>query len=229
LSGVEKYLQQYDRDYFADYRDDGDPAKGKREQQYAAERGRILRLCSEGRILDIGCGLGGFLEGFADERWDKYGVEVSEYAKQIARAKGIQFDFAWTERYFDVVVFRGSLHHVDTPFTLIKQSIRSLKMGGLIVFLMTPNSDGIMYRLFRDIPGADEQLNFLLPSQRILRQSLTNFGCDILEFRFPYWDTPYANLPRDLLGFVLKCLGSKRRVSFWGNYLECYARRVREM
>ncbi len=226
---MEEYARQYNRDYFAEYRDDGDPAKRKRERQYVAERARILRFCSQGRILDVGCGLGGFLDGFSDEKWEKYGVEVSEYAKEVARAKHIAFDFAWQDEYFDVVVFRGSLHHLDTPFWFIKRSIKSLRMGGLISFLMTPNSDGIMYRLFRDIPGTDEPLNFLLPSEKILRQTLTNFGCEIIEFRFPYRETPYANVPRDLLGFVLKLFGSKRRVSFWGNYLECYARRVREM
>jgi len=229
MGGMERYSKHYDRDYFAGYLDDGDQGKQKRDRQYAAERGRVFRFCSQGRILDVGCGPGGFLEGFPDEQWDKYGVEVSDLAKEVARSKNIKFDFAWGDQFFDVVVFRASLHHVDTPFSLIKRSIQSLKMGGLIVFLMTPNADGIMYRLFRDIPGCDEHLNFLIPSQKILRQTLTNFGCEIIEFRFPYRDTPYANVPRDLLGFALKLFGSKRLVSFWGNYLECYARRVREM
>src|SRR5437667_1183944 len=201
---MEIYSKHYDRDYFAGYRDDGGPAKQKRDRQYALERGRIYRFRSEGRILDVGCGLGGFLEGFPDERWDKYGVEISELAKDVARSKNIKFNFAWGDQFFDVVVFRASLHHVDTPFSLIKRSIQSLKMGGLVVFLMTPNADGIMYRMFRDIPGTDEHLNFLIPSEKILRQTLTNFGCEIIEFRFPYRDTPYANVPNDLLVLALQ-------------------------
>src|SRR5438128_439062 len=41
---MEIYSKHYDRDYFAGYRDDGGPAKQKRDRQYALERGRIYRF-----------------------------------------------------------------------------------------------------------------------------------------------------------------------------------------
>lgn len=226
---VELYKKAYDRNYFAQYEDRALENWQKRCQMYLIERNMILKYCDAGKILDVGCGVGGFLEAFDERRWERYGYEISEYAKTVAAGKGIRFEFEWERQVFDVVTFRGCLHHLDTPFFLIKRAIKSLRMHGVIAFLMTPNYGGLMYRLFGEIPGTDDCAVFLMPTETMLRQTLRNFGCEVLEFSFPYRGTPYANIPKDLFNFALKFLGSKRQVPFWGNYMECVARKVRDM
>ena len=42
-----------------------------------------------GRLLDIGCGYGFFLEAMADLNWQVEGVELSKPAAEIARGKGV--------------------------------------------------------------------------------------------------------------------------------------------
>ncbi len=223
VSWEERLKALYDSSYFLAYRNDP-----KREAWYRAERDRIVSLKKEGRILDVGCGLGKFLELFPVPLWDKYGVDISDVAVQEARSKGIRIKsydqaYDYPEECFDVIVFRGSLQHLDTPFSVIKRCIALLKPGGWMVFLSTPNSNSLCYKLFGTLPFLDSHLNFLIPSDTMLRDVLTNFGLRVTEIRYPYLETPYARPVRDHLCFVLRCLGISLPFAFWRNIMEVYA------
>ena len=79
----------------------------KRILSFESEKNFIHKYKSSGRILDIGCSTGEMLTYF---NWagEKYGMEISEYAKQAAIKNGVSFDkdIFNTENYFDVIVFR---------------------------------------------------------------------------------------------------------------------------
>src|SRR5437660_11765154 len=127
--------------------------------------------------------------------------------------------------FFDLVIFRGTLQHLDEPMEMIKKTIAWLRPGGYLVFLATPNTGGIYYRLFQEHPALNPKYNFMLVSDRSLRQILENFGMEVRRFEFPYLGSPYANPPKDLLRFVLRCLGIRKPFAFWGNMMECYAQK----
>lgn len=224
METVEERLKNlYGEPYFCAYRSDP-----KRESWYRSERDRILALRSGGRILDVGCGLGKFLEGFDPARWERCGVDVSDVAVRETRERGIRIQeyaaaYDYPEEWFDVVVFRGTIQHLDTPFSVIKRCSRLLKPGGLMVFLSTPNAGGICYRLFGDLPFLNPRLNFWIPSDRTLTNVLVQFGLTVLQIRYPYRETPYARPLRDHLFFVLRCLGFPMKFAFWGNLIEVYA------
>ncbi len=217
--------RRYDESYFAVYQNDP-----KRHQMYLAERGRIEQLKPGGRILDVGCGLGGFLSQFSPDRWQRYGVDVSEVAIAEARTRGIHVnDFAQAYDYpdstFDVIVFRGSLQLIPTPFAVIQTCIRLLAPGGLLVFLSTPNSNSPYYRRFRTLPFLTPHGNFLIPSDIMMRNALQNFGLEIVDIRHPYLETPYARPVWDHLWYVLSFVGIKRKFAFWKSAMEIYARK----
>jgi hypothetical protein len=94
-----------------------------------------------------------------------------------------------------------------------------------MIFLATPNIGGLYYRLFQELPALDPHRNFMLVSDRILKQLLENLGMDVLAFEYPYRDTPYSRPVRDCLSFALRCLGVRKKFAFWGNMMECYARK----
>jgi hypothetical protein len=83
----------------------------------------------------------------------------------------------------------------------------------------------VVYRLFQDLPALDPSRNFVVFSDKVLRQCLENLGFRSVEFEYPYLGTPYASPLRDHARFVLQLVGVKRPYAFWRNMMECYARR----
>ena len=89
--------------------------------------------------------------------------------------------------------------------------------------LATPNAGGIVYRMFQDLPALDPPRNFVVFSDKILRQCLMNIGFHRVSFVYPYASTPYASVIKDHLLFMLHLVGGKQKFAFWRNTMECYA------
>ena len=105
---------------------------------------------SRGRLLDIGCGYGFFLQEMKYRGWKIEGIEISEIGRQYARDKwdihvfsqplenvGLEADS------FDVVTLFYVIEHVNDPLGLLKEVKRILKPDGLI-FLRWPHSTPIV-------------------------------------------------------------------------------------
>jgi len=198
---------------------------------YREERGRIETLKPNGgRILDVGCGIGGFLSEFDTQNWDCYGVDVADLAIKEARSRGIKVNdfseaYAYPDQFFDVIVFRGSIQLIPTPFFVIETCIRLLKPGGYLVFLATPNSNSLYYWRFKTLPFLTPHGNFLIPSDIMMKNALQNFGLDVIDIRYPYLGGPYANPLRDHFLYFLSFFGVRREFPFWRSSMEIYARK----
>lgn len=215
-------LAPYPADYFIQH-DYG--LDEQRSEMYKQERARILAIKQQGVILDIGCGTGDFLAGFNDN-WRKFGIEPSEYAARQAIGKGLSMlnDIETIgAKMFDVIVFRGTIQHIDEPFAMIRKAIKALKPDGILIFLATPNADSICYRLFGDLPALDWPLNFWIPGYKTLDNALTNLGMAVIKVEYPYWRTPYARPLRDVWRFIGRLFGVRSKFPFPGNMMEVYA------
>ena len=202
----------------------GDP---RRAAMQAQERRRIAERTglTSGTVVDVGCGLGEFLELFPAGPWTRYGVEVSAVARAACEARGISFELPEGEGWCDLVVLRGSLQHLDRPIETLASAHSWLRPGGWLVALATPNAGGVVYRLFQDLPPLDPERNFVVFSDRVLGQCLRNLGFSDPSFVYPYVGTPYARPARDALRFLLRLGGIRRDFAFPRNMMECYARR----
>jgi SAM-dependent methyltransferase len=215
-----KYKDLYQAEYFEDRFVGRDI---KREKSYQHEYQKILEYLAKGKVLDVGCGMGNFLEVFGDN-WEKYGIEISDYAAKNAEQRGIRIiDYDYEESFFDLIVFRGVFQHLDSPLHDLQRALKLLKKGGYIVFLATPNTNSIYYKLFGNLPMLDPARNFVIPSDIILKQILENFGCEVQEIRYPYIGSPYASYLSDHLKFLGKCIGLNYKFAFWKNSMEVYA------
>jgi SAM-dependent methyltransferase len=189
------------------------------------ERVRLRTALDAGTVVDIGCGLGELLDGLPSARWRKYGVEAAESAHDVCRKKGISFDLPEGGGWCDLVLLRGSLQHLDRPVATLAAAHAWLRPGGWLIALATPNAGGPVYRLFQELPSLDPPRNFVVFSDRVLRQCLLNVGFHEPAFEYPYCDTPYAQPVRDHARFVLRLLGVRRPFAFWRNMMECYAQK----
>jgi len=202
-----------------------------RLQMYLAERARIESYKPSGRILDIGCGIGAFLDVFPADKWERYGVDISQYAIDKARERGIyvndiEHSYKYPPEYFDVVVFRGSLQHLPYPFKTIQECIMLMAPGALMVFLSTPNTNSPYFRRFGTLPILTPNINILQPSDVMMRHALQNLGLEVFEIRFPYLDTPYARPLTDHLYYLLSFIGIRKKFAFWRTSMEIYAQKI---
>ena len=222
-SKIEKSQEDtFNKNYFKVYENDV-----KREKMYRSEIQKIYKYHSQGKILDVGCGIGKFLSFFDENRWDKYGVEVSSYAIEESKKNNIQFkegsQYDYPDSYFDVIVFRGSLQLIPEPFSIILKCIKLLKKGGLMVFLSTPNSNSPYYRRFKTLPVLHPHHNYLIPSDILVSNAITNFGLKVDQIHYPYLSGPYAKPLIDSFYYLLSYIGIKKKFAFFKSTMEIYA------
>lgn len=92
-----------------------------------------------GLVLDVGCATGFFLDEARKAGWGVQGIEVSEYASNAARARGIpvvQGSFSVAElppTRYDAVTFFNSLEHIPDPRQVGERLAQVVKPGGLVV------------------------------------------------------------------------------------------------
>ncbi|MFN0072367.1 MAG: class I SAM-dependent methyltransferase [Chloroflexota bacterium] len=96
------------------------------------------------RILDVGCGIGMYVEKFRRFSSDVYGVDVDpEKVIQASRslpniseapAEALPFE----DGMFDVIMLHEVIEHVDDDRRSIEEAVRCLKPGGQVI-IFAPN------------------------------------------------------------------------------------------
>ena len=106
-----------------------------------------------GRLLDVGCGYGFFLEEMKSRGWEVEGVEVSRTGIQYAQDNwkirihpGPLENLALAEGSYDVVTLFYVIEHVHDPLGLLREVRRILKPDGLVL-LRWPHSTPIVRML----------------------------------------------------------------------------------
>ncbi len=110
---------------------------------------------SGNRLLDVGCGNGGFLKHFQERGWAIYGVDFSPEAISSAKKllsvdtlyQGELRDCHFKDESFNVITMYHLLEHVYDPIATLEEARRILKEDGLLVLRM-PNMDSWESRLF---------------------------------------------------------------------------------
>ncbi len=106
----------------------------------------------EMNILDVGCGMGFFLQEANELGWKTHGVEFTGESVEICRSKGIQMfegdirkiDFG--DKKFDVITGFEIIEHIGEPNSFVKKISDLLNAGGLL-YLTTPNFDSLNRRV----------------------------------------------------------------------------------
>ena len=194
----------------------------KRIKSFALEKKILSEYVKfNGRVCDVGCGTGEFLS-FLDWKGKTYGMEINKEAIKKAKKVGINFDKNILNQndYFDVVIFRGTIQHIEQPFYYLRQSFMSLKKGGHLFILQTPNIDSLHYRIFEDLPALDKNANFYIPSYKNLKQICSIYKFKHCRTNFPYINSGYEKPIIDFTLFILKILKLyKNNVTFPGNMM----------
>lgn len=115
---------------------------------------QVTKLVPSGRLLDVGCSEGLFLEKFDPQKWRLFGLEVNKNQARLTRQKipSVQIftqplEKLKTRQRFDVITLWHVLEHLRDPRLVITKA-RSLqrKDGWLIIEI--PNGRSFYFRLF---------------------------------------------------------------------------------
>lgn len=109
-----------------------------------------------GRILDVGCGMGFFVDYAARAGYRCEGIDTSSAATRFARDElnldVVTADFmdaAFAPRAgFDAVTLNHVLEHVSKPVAFLRKARRALKPGGVVVSSV-PNFGGLLPRMLK--------------------------------------------------------------------------------
>jgi 2-polyprenyl-3-methyl-5-hydroxy-6-metoxy-1,4-benzoquinol methylase len=192
----EEHIQQlYERDYFQT----GNGARrGYRDyiadQEYLVETFRrrmplIDRYAStRGRLLDVGCAAGYFLQVGYERGWDVYGVEpsacVADYARSHLKLNvfgGTLMDAGFPSGFFDVVTMWDVLEHMVDPHTELLEVHRVLGREGFLV-LETQNIASWAPRLFgKKWVHFGNDLHLFHFSPTTITRALAETGFNLLE------------------------------------------------
>lgn len=152
---------------------------------------RLIQKLSPGKLLDIGCGDGGFSCQFLREGWEVWGVDLSEEQLQKARTKGVQAHWQdvshgldFPDGSFTTVVASEVIEHLVDTDRLLEEIWRVLKPNGTLL-LTTANLASLnnrlrlplgMYPTFMDYSVREGVGHVRYYTMPILRRQLVGHG-----------------------------------------------------
>ena len=108
--------------------------------------------------------------------------KYEEYAKKLASdVLSFQKNIYTEIDFFDIVVFRGTLHLVDTPFEMLRSAWNATKPGGFLCILATPNLGSPLYKIKSDLPFIEWDRIHFLTDEKTLINVIKNLGYIHLE------------------------------------------------
>lgn len=134
---------------------------------------------STGRLLEVGCGGGLFLEQAAHKNWEVHGTEFGKRAVDACRQRGINIvegpldTVNYAHGSFDVICSFEVIEHVTDPAAEVRRMASLLRPGG-ILYLTTPNYNCVARRTSPstwNVASYPEHLTYFTPRSmhRMLR------------------------------------------------------------
>ena len=168
----------------------------------------IRKLMPSGRLLDVGCSTGFFLNA-ARLDFEVYGVEPSRWAVDYARRRlrlavhlgGIE-DGGFDDSSFDVISMNDVIEHLTDPRAALGRVHRLLRPGG-VLYLVTPDISGLAARVLRGKWWGLRPAHVYYFSRATLQRMLEEAGFRIVlsrsygrMFTYGYWLGRLQGYPR---------------------------------
>ena len=190
------------------------------DRQLEIDRAKFASLLDElepyrggGRLLDVGCSIGLFLDLARERGWDGVGIEFSDRARAYAVDElGLDVidtpleETGWADDSFDVITLNSVIEHLNEPRQMLAEIRRLLKPGG-VLYVITPNVDSLACRLLHERAATFDGRNHLVYfSARTLGRALEDEGFDVVStttrisslqamLEWLAYETPYSEVP----------------------------------
>lgn len=181
---------------------------------------KIEKHINSGRVLDVGCATGLFLE-CAGSNWQRYGLEVSKHASKIAQdsiGSTIEtcqlLEVPWQNESFDLITMWDVLDHLSNPLENLLKCCQLLKTQGIFILNV-----GDISALFAKICG--KRWYIMIPpthlyffNKRTITALLNKAGFEILKI-----ERPGKLVPLKLCFFRLSYIFDNALINAFSRYL----------
>jgi 2-polyprenyl-3-methyl-5-hydroxy-6-metoxy-1,4-benzoquinol methylase len=176
----------------------------------------IKKYNKNGKLIDLGCGLGYFLKGVKDDNtFNAEGIDISEEARIYVKGKfnlevkGEESLGDYEPHSINVITQWHVLEHVYDLDKRMKDLKNILAIDGTL-FIAVPNSDSLDAKTYGkywdgyDVPRHIHHFN-----RKSISLLLENAGFEIIKIKPLWFDAPYISMRSEyhkgnkLLGFVL--------------------------
>ena len=155
---VFKYIPELNRHKIEElqaglYTDEGQRSKVKKLYKMIKDRVGILKQYkADGRLLEIGCATGAFLNEAKQQGFDVVGIDASANYAKFTNNLGLDVrhgrleDVAFQKEEFDVIALSHLLEHIENPLSFLEELKTYLKPDG-ILFVVVPNQESSTNKL----------------------------------------------------------------------------------
>jgi 2-polyprenyl-3-methyl-5-hydroxy-6-metoxy-1,4-benzoquinol methylase len=186
------------------------------------KRRRIQRFAKAGKILDIGCGRGLFLDLMSRDGWDTIGTEFNEEtASHAIKAYGLKvfpgdiIQHKLKSGSIDAININQVLEHLKNPHEVIMESKRLLRSGGIII-VSVPDLKSPQFTLGKknwfllDLPFhlfhfTEEGLRKILRKSGFEIKNIKRFSLEMSPFGWLQTLLNISGIKFNLLYDLLKC------------------------
>ncbi|MEZ4735761.1 MAG: class I SAM-dependent methyltransferase [Caldilineaceae bacterium] len=149
----------------------------------------VTRHKAAGKLLDVGCAMGGFLLGMQKQKqWTVAGVEVNEAVAHAAQDRhgldifpGALEEAQYPDATFDAVTLWDVLEHLHDPLGSLQEIHRILRPNGIVV-IRVPNLASWDAKLFGTAwAGLDAPRHLYIFTPESLSTLLEKAGFQVLE------------------------------------------------
>lgn len=151
----------------------------------------LMRYGRAGRVLDIGCGNGDFLELAQALGWQADGIDPDPKAVDVAVSRGlpaVQGNIDCLNQkngQYDAITLSHVIEHVHDPGALLSSCHRLLKPDGFL-WLETPNLESIGHAEYgRSWRGLETPRHLVLFNFEAMQQALSNSGYVAISVELP--------------------------------------------
>jgi len=159
---------------------------------------RFLQFKPNAKLLDVGCGNGGFLAVAQHLGWNVFGLEPDPVAAALAKHcncpvinESIE-GFDPGERAYDAITMNHVLEHIAEPSPVLNKLVNALADDGVLV-TVTPNPSSAVARVFgASWYGLDPPRHLHIPTVGGLSALFKRLGLETVEFTLPRISHRYA-------------------------------------
>jgi 2-polyprenyl-3-methyl-5-hydroxy-6-metoxy-1,4-benzoquinol methylase len=146
---------------------------------------KIQEYKKNGRMLDVGCFAGFFLEVAKKSGWKTYGIEPSIWASEIAKKRKIKIisksiEAAKFTHRFEVITMWDVIEHVKDPYEVLKKCYDALEKDGIIA-IGTPDISSVVATILGKNNPYLVRMHLLFFSPKTLETMLENIGFTVIK------------------------------------------------